>query len=253
MGKHSQKLQELEHSGYGTYQVKDKLDLCIQNNLINIEKTNDNQYLYSRKSDIEEVKHRISVNSNLSLHVAPILPLNLPENKTNLFYLDFEESFHLDAKVTTKVTVPFPIEIGVFTKNSSGHELLDCFSCKPALSRFALYGNPTEGHFCKYANVNFDTRPSHSCHGNLDITIRNNSDSSVKIEKIVYDATVQDVFYSKDSNTVKIDPILVDLDEKNPSQAVVSVSPLTNQKDHALSPRVQSKSLKPFAMTGGYD
>ena len=242
----------LEYSKYGVYEVDDELSLSFPNNTITITKKSQNQYLFCRKSGESEYKQRISTDSNLSVQIAPVLPLNLPEEKTSLLYLDFDEPLYLDKKVKTKITVPYPIEIGVFIHNEEKPELLDCFSCDDRLSRFALYGTPTEGHFCKYAFVDLDKKPDNLCYGRLDVAIKNNMNSSAKLGKIILNASAQDVFCSDKDSDVILESIKVELDEKNSSHATITVNNAPCQ-DHALSPRIPSKSSEPFAMTEGYD
>lgn len=241
--------QRLRQYKYGIYDIKDDLRLSVGDNLINITKVADNQYKYIRKSGNDELKQRINVNSSFTLHVAPTPPLNLPEYKTDLVYLDFREPLYLESKVTTKVTIAVPIEIGIFIKNDSDYKVLDCFSCDPNLSRFALYGTPTEGHFCKHAHVDFD-KQDYSCYGLLDLTIKNNMNSSAKIGKIVYNASTQDIFYNDDK--VRLGSVLMELDENNSSNAIVSIDN-TPEKDDTVSPRIKSESSESFVMTEGYE
>ena len=245
----------LEYSQYGVYKVDDELSLSFPNNTITITKKLQNQYLFCRKSGESEYKQRISSNSSsLSVQIAPILPLNLPEEKTNLLYLDFGEPLYLNKKTRTKIMVPYPIEIGVFIRNEEKPELLDCFSCDSELSRFALYGTPTEGHFCKYALISMDVEKCDKfSYGNVEVTIQNNQNSSAKLGKIVLDAALQDVYYSQHDNNVTLDSIVVNTDEHDSSHALVSVEKTKNQDRYFTSPRIQSKTSKSFVMTEGYD
>ena len=244
----------LEYSQYGIYKVgDDEMTLSFPNNTITITRKSKNQYLFCRKSGESEYRQRINMDSTLSIQIAPILPLNIPEEKTSLLYLDFNEPLYLDKKIRTKITVPYPIEIGVFIHDEENSELLDCFSCDPELSRFALYGTPTDGHFCKYALINMDEKHDKFCYGSVDVIIQNNQTSSVILSKIVFDAALQDVYCSEYNNDVLLDSLVVNIDEHHLSHASISVEKIQNQDQYFTSPRIQSKTSKPFVMTEGYD
>ena len=254
MKKYEMENPALEYSKYGIYNVGDELNLRFPNNVLTITKKSKDQYLFYRKSKESEHKQRISIDSDLSIQIAPILPLNLPEEKTSLLYLDFDESLYLNKKTRTKITVSYPLEVGVFIHSKENPELLDYFSCDPEMSRFALYGTPTEGHFCKYAQVSINEKHNPFCYGDVDVIIQNNCETSVKLGKIVVDASSQDVYYAKcDDNNVILDTIVVDTDEHHLSHASTSVEKVTNLDQHVLSPRIQPETTKPFPMTEGYD
>ena len=240
-----------EYSLYGNYVVDDELKLCFPNNDIAVTKKAKGQYQFVRKSQGQELRHRISVDSELVLTVAPITPLNLPEKKTNLLYLEFHEPLYIDKHVKTTVSVSCPIEIGIFiTKQDSSHQLLDCFICDQSLCGFALYGSPTEGDFTKFSETGLDSKDSPYYYGKMDITIQNNLDYAARVGKIVFDASQQDVYYSK--TDAKLDSLVMELDKNNDKSALVYTQNI-DCPDFTLSPKIQSKNSDSFAMNEGYD
>ena len=173
----------------------------------------------------------------------------MPERKTDLLYLDFEEPFYLDRHIETKVTIPYPVEIGVFIKKSdTEQQLLDCFCCDQSLCGFALYGTPTEGEFCKYSNIDFDMHPDVYSYGMVDIFIHNNMDSATTMNKVVCNPTQQNIYYG--NGKINLDPLKVVID-KGGLVASVSVQKIENDFDCNVSPKIQQETSGSFIMKEG--
>ena len=237
-----------KYATFGSYQIDDKLHLQFPKTTLSLKKESSDRYSYHRISAVSEQKQVLDMGSKIKLHVCPVLPLNLPENKTSLLYLDISTPLSVGKGMTSKITLQYPVEIGVFVERNSEYDLIDCFSCDPLLSRFALYGSPTDGYFCKYALVEFaDNKIDNYCFAKIDIHIINNTNIPAKISKIVFDASQQDVFYSKDG--VFVDSLNMVIESKN--KATINCKSFT--KDCSKSIKLQPKGAEFFVMTEGFD
>jgi hypothetical protein len=237
----------IECSNFGSYSIDDKLNLKFPKTSVALKKESADKYSYSRISENFEQKQILDMGSKIKLHICPVLPLNLPEHKTSLLYLDISTPISIGKKIKSKITLQYPIEIGVFVENNDEYELVDYFSCNPLLSRFALYGSPTGGHFCKYASVDFaDDTMNNFCFAKVDVLISNNTDTSAKISKIVFDASPQDLFYSEDG--VFALPLKMIIEAKD--KATISYGSIA--KHSCKSIRIQPKGSESFVMTEGF-
>lgn len=234
-------------SDFGTYSLDDDLELSFPHHSLLFQKNPSGQYTFERKTENYQTKQHLDMGSDVKIHICPVLPVNLPEPKTTLLYLDLESPILVGKSVTTKMSLRYPVEIGVFAETDNDSQMVDCFSCNPMLSRFALYGTPTEGHFCKYALSNSHNSFDNFCYAKVNLTITNNLDSSAKVGKVILNASSQDLYYS--DGKIIADPLTMTIDSEN--KATVTSEQISTS--YHTSRRIQSKNSDPFVMTGGYD
>jgi len=208
------KTENNDHSGYGKYEISDKLELNLPKTEINIERKSDGRLSYYRKnSENNEIQKSIPNSSKkVQIELCPILPLHLPAKKTNdLIFLRLTESIYVGKNSTANVVIQFPIEIGIFVINSNdgSKELFDCFTCEPMHSRFALYGTPEKGNLCMYSKVRLleknDSNPY--LFARMMITLINELDHGAFVRKLVFPITEHVIYYAKNSSVVHIDDI----------------------------------------------
>ena len=114
-------IKEEGFSGYGKYDVSDKLDLQLPRTKIRIESKIDGLLSYYRKnSENQEIRKSIPYpGENICIELCPILPLHLPAKKTNdLIFLRLSEPIFIEKKSIVSILLQFPIEIGIFLINS---------------------------------------------------------------------------------------------------------------------------------------
>ncbi|QLH05061.1 hypothetical protein C5F49_06820 [Nitrosopumilus oxyclinae] len=206
--------KEENFSGYGMYDVSDKLDLVLPKTEIHITRKLDGRLSYYRKnSTSQEIRKSIQQsNKDTKIELCPVLPLHLPAKKTNdLIFLRLEESLFVEKNSTVNVLIQFPIEIGIFVINSSDNskELFDCFTCEPMHSRFALYGTPEKGNLCMYSKVklleNNESNPY--VFAKMKVTLSNELSQGAFVGKIVFPITSHVIYYRDNSHEVHIDDV----------------------------------------------
>ena len=203
-----------EYSGFGQYDISDKLQLRLPKTEIDIEIKGNNRFSYYRKnSEDQEIRKTIPQSSGkIKIELCPVLPLNLPAKKTNdLIFLRLAESIFVEKNSKADILVQFPIEIGVFVVNSDGSkDFFDCFTCEPMHSRFALYGTPDNGKLCMYGKVSLleeSARPEPYIFAKMGITITNELSEGTFVGKVVFPVTHHNVYYLNDTSDAHIDDI----------------------------------------------
>jgi len=252
-----------EYSGFGQYDISEKLELRLPKTEINIEIKEDNRFSYYRKnSENQEIRKSIpQSDENICIELCPILPLHLPAKKTNdLIFLRLDESIFVGKKSTASILVQFPIEIGVFIVNSDGSkDFFDCFTCEPMHSRFALYGTPDNGKLCMYGKVSLleeSTRPEPYIFAKMKITITNELNEGTSIGKIVFPVTHHNVYYLNDTSDAHIDDIEVFIKKESALKTMKIKHAEYSKKDSnwKLAPRAATKAEKiKFTMEWGFD
>ncbi|MGY5147288.1 MAG: DUF432 domain-containing protein [Candidatus Nitrosopumilus sp. bin_7KS] len=201
-------------SGYGMYDISDKLDLLLPKTEIHITRKLDGRLSYYRKNSTnQEIRKSIQQsNKDTKIELCPVLPLNLPAKKTNdLIFLRLEESLFVEKNSIVNILVQFPIEIGIFVINSSDNskELFDCFTCEPMHSRFALYGTPEQGNLCMYSKVKLleDNESDPYIFAKMKVTLSNELSHGAFVGKLVFPITVYTIYYLDNSHEVHIDDV----------------------------------------------
>ena len=255
-------LSQHKFSGYGTYDVSDKLELQLPKTEIKIERKTDDRLSYYRKnSENQEVRKSIPNSSKkVQLELCPVLPLHLPAKKTNdLIFLRLTESIYVEKKSTASVVIQFPIEIGIFVINSNdgSKEIFDCFTCEPMHSRFALYGTPEKGNLCMYSKVKLLEKEDSNPHifAKMRITLNNELDHGAFIKKLVFPITEHTIYYAENSSEVHIDDIKGVIKPVTNNEIIeISKENYTKKdRDWILVSYSASKDNKPFIMDKGFD
>ncbi|QLH08787.1 DUF432 domain-containing protein [Candidatus Nitrosotenuis sp. DW1] len=241
---------------FGKYTIKKDTTLHMPENEIQFSKIDSDKFSYARKDSEKVTRKTIHCKTkDLEIEMAPILPIHLPSYKTDFVFLRFADPIFISGKSTTEITVPFPIEIGVFLINDDHADMLDCFSCEPSYSRFGLYGTPEEGRLCKYAKIppSFDKKTSSSlAHANLRIAIENDLEESAQVGKIIIPASDHDLYYN-DENVI-MDDLNVMIKNRGGLKIIEVVQKqITKPDDWSLSPRNIKKTDYRFAMEWGFD
>lgn len=253
----SNKISKSTDFKFGNQVIKKDATICISKNEIQISKIDRDQFSYARK-DSENTVTRKTIHcktKDLEIKLVPILPLHLPTYKTDFVLLRFTEPIFVSGKFTTELTIPFPIEIGVFLINGEHADILDCFSCEPSYSRFALYGTPEEGKLCKYAKIPsfFDKNTLSSlAHASLRVVVENELEESASIGKIIVPASDHDLYYN-DENVIMNDLKIMIRNRGGLKIIEVVQKQITKPDNWSLSPRNVKKTDYKFAMEWGFD
>ncbi len=250
-----------DFSGYGEFDISEKLDLRLPKTEIKIEKKLDNRFSYYRKnSENQEIRKSIPKSSgNVKIELCPILPLNLPAKKTNdLIFLRLDESVFVEKKSTINFLIQFPIEIGVYIINQSDgtKDLFDCFTCEPMHSRFALYGTPEKGNLCMYSKVKLVEKDEFDPYifARMNVTITNELDNGVLIGKLVFPINNYNLYYLNGSSEVHIDDVRgIVKEEVHQNVIEISREEYSKKDNQWITVSYSSEGSRSFTMDKGFD
>ena len=254
--------QNQEFSGYGVYDISEKLDLLLPKTEIHIErKSNDRVVYYRKNSENQEITKSIPQSNNTAkIELCPILPLHLPAKKTHdLIFLRLAESIFVEKRSTVSISFQFPIEIGIFVINSNDNskDLFDCFTCEPMHSRFALYGTPEKGNLCMYSKVklleNDDSNPY--IFARMKLTLKNKLDKGMFVGKLVFPITRHTIYYGENSSEVHIDDIVGRI-KQDSNKEILTISMEKYSKNNKGWKQVlysTSKDETSYVMDKGFD
>jgi uncharacterized protein len=251
------------YSGYGSYQIQDKLELKLPKTEILFERKSDNQFSYYRKNSENKITNKLipRKGKDLQIELAPILPLNLPQKKTDdLMFLRLANSVFVEKQSQVEFLVQFPIEIGVFiiNPNDGSKDFFDCFTCEPMHSRFGLYGIPDGGKLCMYSKVAvLDKHESDEyIFAIIKVSLDNQLDHGMSIGKLVFPVSYHDIYYLDGKSEAHIDDIKATI-KNDINKEVIDIIHVTYSKknsDWKLAPRSEPKSEKTgFTMDKGFD
>jgi len=128
--------------------------------------------------------------------VNPVEPINLPKNITRFLEIDFSPIVIKPNGVET-IYLKFPIEIGVFAKDSDRMIVIDVFAFEKP--KFTLYGDPKNGVVCRWfqSDVYYEIpEVDPSKHGVLKLVIKNGKDWA-EVGKVVLDCYAMKIYYDK--------------------------------------------------------
>lgn len=195
-------------SHFGKYTIKDKLTLNLPNNVITLYDLGNGKFSYIRNSQDTTTKKIIQAKSEIfQIELMPVLPIHTPSYKTDFFFIRFSEPLFIAKNSTVEISIPFPIEIGLFLLEQNESSGFDFFSCDPSNSRFGLYGTPEDGKLCKYGTSSLDNKQDvlqPFIHAQFKIKITNELDEATSVRKIVFPVTDHDLYYHN-SNVVMDD------------------------------------------------
>lgn len=240
---------------FGKQIIKNDTALTISKNKILFSRVDKDKFSYTRNDPENKItKNLIQYRGNLEIEIAPVLPIHLPAYKTDFVFIRFTDPIFISGKSTTELTVPFPIEIGIFLISDGQTDMLDCFSSEPGNSRFGLYGTPEEGKLCKYVKTPlfFDKNiPSPSAYTNLRITVENELEESAHVGKIIVPASDHDLYYNNEN--AMMDELKIEIKNRGGLKIIEVVQkPIVKPDNWSLSPRNIKKTDYKFSMEWGF-
>jgi uncharacterized protein len=258
-----EKQSSKKYSGYGNYQIVDKLELTLPKTEIIFERKSDNQFSYYRKNSENKIVNKLipRKGKDLQIELAPILPLNLPQKKTDdLMFLRLANSVFVGKESMMEILVQFPIEIGIFIINltDGSKDFFDCFTCEPMHSRFGLYGIPDGGKLCMYSKVAVLSKHEYDEYifAIMKVSLKNKLNHGVSIGKLVFPVSYHDIYYLDGKSEAHIDDIKATL-KNDINQEVINIIHVPYSKknsDWKLAPRSEPKFEKiGFTMDKGFD
>jgi len=161
-------------------------------------------YHYERDCKGDLASRTIISNKKLGILLNPVEPVNTPKAITDKFQIEFNEPYMVGPKITKKIYLRYPMEIGVFIGAGKDFEKIDIFSLVP--QKFTMYGEHRLGHLCRHWKSEvLDKIPATDplYEGVMELTISNITGSWVDITKVVFNACGMTEHYSKDLVSMK--------------------------------------------------
>lgn len=250
------------YSGYGRYQIEDKLELQLPKTEILFERKSENQFSYYRKNSENKITNKIipRKEKELQIEMAPILPLNLPQKKTDdLMFLRLTNSVFVEKESEIEFLIQFPIEIGLFIINpkDGSKDFFDCFTCEPMHSRFGLYGIPDGGKLCMYSKVAVLSKHEYDEYifAIMKVSLENTLDHGVSVGKLVFPVSYHDIYYQDGKSEAHIDDIKATI-KNDIANEVIDINHINYSKKNnewKLAPRTEPKiEKKAFTMDKGF-
>lgn len=245
-----------EHSEFGRHDVNGILVLNVPNNIMTISAIGDGKFSYVRQNmQTETMKKIINTGSDsFQIELAPLLPIHAPSYKTDFFFLRFMEPLFVAEGSEATLSIPFPIEIGVFLVGKTRNGLVDSFSCDPANSRFALYGTPEDGRLCKYAQVSYEGKhdPQPYIHAEFEIKILNELEETASVGKMVFPMSDHDLYF--DDNKTVMDGLTAKIKNRMGLHIIETIQhPTRKQVGWTLASRDKENTDYKYSMERGFD
>ncbi len=244
------------HSEFGKYDVNGILVLNVPNNIMTISAIGDGKFSYVRQNlQNETIKKIINTGSDsFQIELAPLLPIHSPSYKTDFFFLRLMEPLFIAEGSEAVLSIPFPIEMGVYLVGKTRNGLIDSFSCDPTNSRFALYGTPEDGRLCKYAQVSYegkhDSQPY--IHAEFEIKIVNELEETASVGKMVFPVSDHDLYF--DGNKTVMDGLVAKIKNRMGLHIIETIQhPIRKPDGWTLASRYKEKTDYKYSMERGFD
>lgn len=162
-----------------------------------------NSLVYRRDCLDEKVEKRLLAGGGKVL-LNPVEPLNRPKVLTPHLLVAFEKILVVEPRISEKIFVTFPIEIGVYISTNKDFHLIDVFTfTRP---KFTVYGDPRNGVLCKYWESGIhssmpSTDPFHE--GLIELSISNTMSDWIEVTKSVFNANGMKIYYNDRMVTMK--------------------------------------------------
>ncbi len=159
----------------------------------------DGERLVYRRECHDEKVEKLLLAQGGKVAINPVEPVAKPKEITPLLLVEFERPISIEPRGKGRVLLAFPVEIGVFLPNATGHDVLDIFSLTK--QKFTLYGDPKNGVICKHWRSGlYHSRPSLDPlrAGVMELVIANGTGVWIEVRRTVYNGRAMKIFYKDD-------------------------------------------------------
>ena len=155
--------------------------------------------LYTRDCLGEKVEKRL-MPGNEKILLNPVEPLNKPKGLTPHLQVEFEKTMVVAPRLSTKIFITFPVEIGVYISANDQFHIVDVFTfTRP---KFTIYGDPRNGVLCKHwKSAVHSSIPSTDPlrEGVVELDISNSLSDWIEITRSVFNAYGMKLYYNDHS------------------------------------------------------
>jgi hypothetical protein len=169
---------------------------------ISVEKEGEN-FVYRREYN-QEKEARVLLLKKGKILINPVEPVNKPKEITSYLLIDFETPVKLGPKVSRRLFLKFPIELGVFLSENDNCEILDIITM--TRQKYTLYGDPRNGVICRYWKSNiYSSVPSVNPYyeGVMELNMTNYTARWDQVHRAVFDAYGMKIYYNDEIVSMK--------------------------------------------------
>ena len=175
---------------------------------------------------------RLILSDERNITVCPIEPVNKPMALSNHLEIEFADTIIIRPKFSKKIFITFPIEVGIFLQSRKRKKNIDIITF--ALKKFTLYGPQNGGMICTYWKSDVFTEPpslNPLVEGMLELTLKNDTDEWVDIQKAVFDSQCIKIYYSDSLVAMRAEMKIL---SKTIAETAVNNSPFKKEMEKSL-------------------
>ena len=198
-------------STYSPIRIDAKSQINFGSHLISIApQKNRNESVYRRfEASKMAVEQLLSVsNDDYTISIIPIPPVNTPSKISDHVMIKFKMPIVIDAEGHLTKYCTMPIELATIRMNKDSSHLpgiIDTFSV--ASTKYALYGEPHNGLITRFHQASLhDTLDEVDAkefqEAKLEIALNNNTDTAIKVNRIVLPAAQMNFFYDTNDQSI---------------------------------------------------
>ncbi|MFC2161183.1 DUF432 domain-containing protein [Acidobacteriota bacterium] len=201
-------------------------------------------FIYKRETG-KETTEKVILGNQKHILLNPIEPLNLPKNLSPYLNIKFLRPVKIEPKLSRKIFLTFPLEIGVFLYKKKSFKIIDIFTL--AQPKFTLYGEPSSGIICKYWKSEiYSSIPSldHFYEGIMELSLTNTSEEWQEVSEAIFNASGMKIFYNDKKVAMKAE---MKVENQSTAETDFFDSPL--EKDMTRSLELFKAKKLPIATT----
>lgn len=181
----------------------------------------DSQKVYARKDGEGREVSKSIVDPSLSVMLIPIEPSLIPtKGVIECVHIRVEPPLTIKAEGRISYQTYVPIDYGVVAVEDGGNmTVIDAFSDAEQVPKMSLYGNPVNGHVCRFIRVSQYMEPRASL-ARLSLIIENMNSVPVQVKNIVIPFSELLIFYKPGTWVAEASPITMRLESETVAEIV---------------------------------
>lgn len=170
----------------------------------------DSQKLYSRKDAEGREVYKSIVDPSLSVTIMPIEPSMVPTGGIiECVYIRIEPPITIRAKGRIVYQTYAPVDYGVIAVDENYDKtIIEAFSDSEQVPKMILYGNPVNGHICRFIRVSryVEQKPYLA---KVPLVIENQHSVTVQVKNVVIPLSELMIFYKPGTWIAEASPIMM--------------------------------------------
>ncbi len=185
----------------------------------------------------DSIVKQASIYYNQPVYIIPARPMILPASGlSSCIYVEFPEEVYLPPLAVVNIDIGITTDIAVIVMVEDKYQILDVMD--PGVPpKLAFYGGSSRGMLCRYMKVDMEARWGHPGIAAMRVSIVNNSETPVRVSKVVVPLQRMRMYYEPGSwyarssdviMNIRGDVAEIDLEEPStPTERNLVLSPLS--------------------------